>query len=38
MSSLQSRRTAKRNEKVLRPVRANAGIESAYRGKVTALI
>ena len=38
MSSLQSRRTAKRNEKVLRPVRPNAGIEAAYRAKLTALV
>lgn len=38
MSSLQSRRTAKRNEKVLRPVRPNVGIETAYRGRLTRLI
>jgi uncharacterized protein with gpF-like domain len=38
MSSLQSRRMAKRNEKVLRPVRPNAGIEAAYRGRLTRLI
>ncbi|WP_082954058.1 phage minor head protein [Mesorhizobium sp. AA23] len=29
---------AKRNEKALRPVRPNAGIEAAYRGKLYALI
>jgi uncharacterized protein with gpF-like domain len=38
MSSLQSRRKAKRNEKVLPPVRPNVGIETAYRGRLTRLI
>lgn len=38
MSSLQSRRMAKRNEKVLRAVRPNLGIEIAYRNKLTALV
>ena len=38
MSSLQSRRTAKRNEKVLRPVRPNVGIRAAYQGRLTRLV
>ena len=38
MSSLQNRRTAKRNEKVLRPVRPNAGIRAAYQGRLTRLV
>lgn len=38
MSSLQSRRKAKRNEKVLPPVRPNVGIEAAYRGRLIKLI
>lgn len=38
MSSLQSRRMAKRNERVLRPVRPNLGIEIAYRNKLTSLV
>lgn len=38
MSSLKSRRMAKRTEIVLRPVRPNLGIEIAYRKRLDALI
>lgn len=38
MSSLQARKRAPKHEKVLRGVRPSAGIEAAYRGKLTALV